>query len=963
MSKSRRVGTDTCVMRAVLEALAPVAVAGIVLSVATVAVAQEAQETNVIRGEVREGEQGAVLEGALVELQSTGARTYTERGGRFELRDVPAGPQTIIVSYLGYATQTFSVDAGDTEARLVLGGESESGTITVVGRIDDRSRRLNLERSEDALTNVVSSDLAGQFPDRNISEVLRRAPGIVSRSIGSSEEGSIFIRGVGGGGLNSALVDGVRMPSTITLSDAGGRSSNIRDLSAAVFERLEIRKVFTPDMTANWAGGAVDVITRTAFDQRSGQGGVSVEVGENELREGQAQYQVTGNYSLLSADQRWGLLGSFSFEDRNISSERGLVESYGNSFAGFDAPTLYTENDFDLDLTRAGVVLDLGFRPNAADEFHLAANIYRTDLESLTTIDAIGLAYQAALPPLPGSTAVSGTAQGGQVQKRASGSEAQTDVLIARFRGRHDAANWDWSYGLAYSNADYLNEGQGELTYASSIAPGRRMSWDFTDPSRPLFSSSFSPFTPGVSANDVSANYTQYTVSLLEDEISDSEWSGNFSIARDLHLSLSDVRLEAGALWSDRSRDRDRSAEHFQGLISARPGIALSNYAVENFRPEFINGLYEFGVGIDLPSAMQFFDANHALFAAGNSAAILAQSARDSLAADYSADERLGAVYGMFKVTSGSVQIIGGVRYENVETTLTGNQVTTAGAIVTSVPVQTEFGHEQVFPSLVARWEPFRNVLVRAGFSATYVLPNLTDLAPIVQINNGPPATIRRGNPNLEPLEATNFDLSAHWYGEYSAAGMAVFHKDLSGFVFNFTQPETIDAITYQVTQPENASTGFVRGVEFEASTRFHTLPGILSNLGVEANLSLTESELVLPTQANRVVPIAGTADITGNLSLIYETERLSARLSYRYQSEIMDTIGSNVLTDGYLDERENLDFTLSARLTRATALFFQVRNLTEENQLEAFYGADVRRERGLEYSGRYMSLALRHRF
>ncbi len=963
MSKSRRLGVDTCVIRAVLAAIAPVSVAGAVLGAASVAVAQE---TDVIRGEVREGERGVALEGALVELEATGERVYTGRGGRFELRNVPAGPQTIRVSYLGYAAQSFSVAAGAADVHLVLGvASSETDAIVVIGQIDDRSRRLNLERSADALTNVVSSDLAGQFPDRNVSEVLRRAPGIVSRSIGSSEEGSIFVRGVGGGGLNSALVDGVRMPSTITLNDAGGRSSNIRDLSAAVFERLEVRKVFTPDMTANWVGGAVNVVTRTPFDRRSSQGGLSVEWGENDLREGRSQYQVGGNYSLLSADQRWGVLGSFNFEDRNISSERLLVESYGDSFAGFFAPTLATQNDFDLDLIRAGVVLDFGFRPNPNDEFHFAINAYRTELDSLTTLDAIFLGYAAPLPALPGSTAVAGTAQGGRVGKRATGREEHTDVLIARFAARHDGANWDWDYGLAYSNADYVNRGQGELSYFShtGVVPGPQMSWDFTDPSRPLFTASFPSNPPGVSANDVPSNYNLYTISLLDDEISDREWTGYFNIARDLRLSLSDVRLRAGALWSERSRNRDRLAEHFEGAIATIPGIALSNYALPEFRPDFINGAYNFGVGIDLASAMQFFEANYASFSAANTLAAVVNSERDSLVSDYSADERLAAAYAMFDVRSGPVQIIGGVRYENVETTLGGNQVTTVGASVTSVPVQTVFTHDQVFPSVVARWELPRNFMLRAGFSGTYVLPNLTDLAPIVQINSGPPATIRRGNPDLDPLESTNFDASLHWYGENSAAGVSVFYKDLSDFVFLFTQLETIGGVDYQVTQPENASTGFVRGVELEASTRFSRLPGIFSRLGVEANLTFTESELALPTQANRIVPIPGQADVTGNLSLTYHGERLRARLSYRYQSELMDTIGANALLDGFIDERENLDFTLQAYLTRDTSVYFQVRNITEENQLEGFYGANDRRERGLEYSGRYMSVALRHNF
>lgn len=59
-----------------------------------------------VTGTIRDAVTGAALAGAVVELRDLGRGTDAGRDGRYLLRDVPAGPQHLTISRLGYATRT-----------------------------------------------------------------------------------------------------------------------------------------------------------------------------------------------------------------------------------------------------------------------------------------------------------------------------------------------------------------------------------------------------------------------------------------------------------------------------------------------------------------------------------------------------------------------------------------------------------------------------------------------------------------------------------------------------------------------------------------------------------------------------------------------------------------------------------------------------------------------------------------
>jgi TonB-dependent receptor len=173
--------------------------------------------------------------------------------------------------------------------------------------------------------------------------------------------------------------------------------------------------------------------------------------------------------------------------------------------------------------------------------------------------------------------------------------------------------------------------------------------------------------------------------------------------------------------------------------------------------------------------------------------------------------------------------------------------------------------------------------------------------------------TFNAGNPDLKPIEADNFDLTAEWY--FSRVGQltaSLFHKRLHGVLTNSTlrrsftnNGQTFDAV---VTTPVNSTeTGKITGFEIAYQQVFDFLPGFLKGLGVQANythisssgvpqstLSATDPDVAAgrqPTIAGENFPLQGLSKHAINFTPFIDIGRFSARLSYNWRSQYLLTL------------------------------------------------------------------------
>src|SRR5690606_36900323 len=79
-----------------------------------------------------------------------------------------AEPETIVLQV---------PETGAVRADFVLGGDASS-QILVLGLGANQASALSRKRSSDVVSDVLTRDAIGQFPDQNVAESLRRLPGV-----------------------------------------------------------------------------------------------------------------------------------------------------------------------------------------------------------------------------------------------------------------------------------------------------------------------------------------------------------------------------------------------------------------------------------------------------------------------------------------------------------------------------------------------------------------------------------------------------------------------------------------------------------------------------------------------------------------------------------------------------------------------------------------------------------------
>ena len=257
--------------------LATTAIVLILLTCALATTARAQPATGAVEGRVQNFVTGDFLNNARVAVKGTNVVTLTDDSGTYRLADLPAGPVTLRVLFTGLDEQELAVAiaAGQTAKQdfkltsRARDGDRAAETVVLdafkvqsTRETDAASIAVNEQRVALGQKSVISADEFGTIPDSNPGELMKWLPGV------SVEYFANNIVGVSVRGLDSASTEIAFDGMPIASASSTGRDRNFEILgsSSADIARVEVRKLRTPEDSANALGGSINLVRRSAFE-------------------------------------------------------------------------------------------------------------------------------------------------------------------------------------------------------------------------------------------------------------------------------------------------------------------------------------------------------------------------------------------------------------------------------------------------------------------------------------------------------------------------------------------------------------------------------------------------------------------------------------------------------------------------------------------------------------------------
>jgi TonB-dependent receptor len=935
-----------------------------------------AQGTGSVTGVVTDRASSGYLVGADVRVAGTTLSTATARDGTFTLSNVPPGPQTLEVSYVGRKMKTVSVMVSANASTVANIDLSESDVImldavTVESVREGQSRAINQQRTSNTVMNVISSDAIGNLPDNTVADALARLPGVSVVIDGRSAFASI--RGAEAK-FNSVTLDGshVSFPATDGVFTTSGMETRAIDLSTIpsdMIGSIEVIKALPADRDADAFGGQVNLVTRSAFDLPGRSINGRAEYRYNSLREDDGM-AFTFNYSDVVNDARTlGITATLSYSDEKYGQNDLEIAYFDPSIPPVDtiagisnqAISELDQRYRDIFKESLGGNLNFDYRPGGPSQYFL--RLFHNGSETNTQRWRL---RERGFARLSSSS----------TDLLASGAEARirrlSEVLI------NDRTNSRIAVGgktkLADGTLDYeVNYGEAELdgtnrrymfeTAASSLRRTIDWSVDRSDPQYPVVT--MTQRATGADmlfvTEDLSLRQIRFTNVLGQDDdlVAKLDYHFNESIA-DMP-----VQWKVGAKYRSKERDFDGSMDDYVPVGTA----PRQNTFGGNFEPRNLFGGRRATLGPfpSLSEVLGTFSANPSAFDLdpGDESTLVAISR-------YGAEEKISSAYGMGTAQFNKLQVIGGLRYERTEV----DYIYRPDAN-TRTPGSSSY--DNLFPSILLNYRFNPNLVLRGAWTNTIARPDYGDLVPyestlepeaIADLESGALVKIFRGNPNLRAQKSRNFDVSLEWY--FQPTGMlsvSVFRKDISDFIYKGVTREARPPITVALFQNQNGADQEITGTELTWVQSLSMLPAPFDGFGFSANATFVDGESVFPTfdvttgatgsHSEDFIPLQPKR--VYNAQVYWEKYGFTARVALNYIDEYVRDVGAGISGSVTNNEATRWDAQISYRINRNFTIFVDGKNIG--NETKRWYNGTPNRPEDLDYIGWDGAAGVRFRF
>lgn len=888
----------------------------------------------VVSGRIMDSDQ-QTLPGASVVIEDLHTGVASDIHGFYKLPNLKPGTYTLKISYVGYSPITKRITVTkdkQLKTDIVMSEGMVLKGVEVEGAFQGQRSALQMQKSKMGVTNVVSADQVGKFPDSNIGDALKRISGVnVQYDQGEARFGQV--RGTSAD-LTSVTVNGNRLPS----AEGDTRNVQLDLIPSDMIQTIELNKVVTSDMDGDAIGSSINLITKNTPYHRV------------------LNFTAGSGYTWISGKPQWNLGATWG--DRFFNQKLGVMASASYQYApgGSDNTEFeYVMDDDKLALKEGQVrqyyvtrerqsyslALDYRFNPLHKISFKGIYN-RRNDWENRYRVSYKKLDSKASK-----QSVVLQTKAGADDTKNARLERQQT--MDYTLDGEHYFGNLkiDWAGSYSRATEDRPNE-----RYAAVAYEGIDFGSGFQDVfDRQPYSTVAIP-----ALSDKGWEVDELTNS--DQSIVENEYKARINFTLPIIEGLYGNTIKLGAKYVKKDKSRETSFyEYDESLLGDWRGNTATH-----IREGFM-------AGSNYPTATPFISNSYLGSINFNKAD--GKEVLEEEAGNYDATEQITSGYLRFDQKLGKhLDATVGLRIEH--TSLKTNGLNYEAGEKNDKKYETltptgEFKNNYTnwLPSVLFKYKVNDDFNVRASFTQTLSRPKYSALIANKSFNiTDREATI--GDPNTKPTTSYNFDLSTDYY--FKSVGMVslgLFYKDVRnvnietlGYYTGTELGLVGNDETFEVTQNMNAYDARIFGVEASYQRDFGFIAPALKCIGFYGNYTYTHSTTRnynerLGIEAGDDVAMAGSPEHTANASLYFEKSGISARLSYNLASSFIDQMNTDSRElDRYYDNVNYLDLNASYTWGKTTkfTIYAEANNLL--NQPLRYYQGTKDRTMQVEYYG-----------
>lgn len=873
--------------------------------VATIHIAAGNITTGLLKGRVIDDD-GNPLPGAVVLLDGKLLSSLCNVDGFYSFAGISIGKHTLDVSYIGFEPRNcvFTISEGDNTLDIKMSqSENELKEVVVTGVFSGQHRAMNAQKNNVNITNVVSADQIGKFPDSNIGDALKRISGInVQYDQGEARFGQV--RGTPAE-FSSVTVNGSRIPS----AEGDIRNVQLDLIPADMIQTIEVNKTLMPDQDGDAIGGSINLVTKNS--PRYFTANAVAGTGYNWIsRRAQMNFGLTVGSHFF--DNRLGLMASASYQNAPVGS-------YNTEFIWerTDEGKIYI-NDYQIrqyyvTRERQSYSLTLDWAFNDFNKVYFKGifnnrndweNRYRTTLKGASPDGEADVRVQT---------------KGGTPDNRNARLERQRtmDFTIGG-ENKFGIFGLDWKMGYARASEERPNE-----RYIDYRLKKQKFTFDLSNTRQP-FATPDNGYTMTLNDGFSLKELTQQQEDIIEQD---------YKIGLDFKTKLGGrAKLKFGFKHVTKTKSKDIDYYEYTPADKKAFNKDAFGHTIDESTSRFMpSSKYQAGIFVDKQflGSLNLDDTDQ--FDKNQVAA--------ELAGNYNAREGVTAAYARIDTyLSDNLQFMGGLRVENTALRYTGRIYDDETETV-SKTVPAKSSYVNFLPSLLLKWEPRKDLFVRIGYNQSISRPKYSALVPGLNISRGD-NEIKVGNPGLKATTSHNLDLNGEYY--WKSVGLVsagVFYKRIDGFIVDEVafNKEYDGNIWTKFTQPKNAGNANIFGVELTYQRDFGFIAPALKCIGFYGTYTYAHSRITdfnfEGRENEKGLSLPGSPAHTANASLFFDKWGLNIRLSYNYASAFIDEMGVEKFYDRYYDSVNYLDLNLGYTFGRKTkfTIFADCTNLLNQ--------------------------------